>query len=145
MRVRRRKKLKHLSRSRVLPFIRSGVRRSADRSVARVIGHANKSFVELPRFPYSPPTLSALPALFPVLPNRGEMAIKQPRTRVMSGGALSRPALAPTADLARLRYVRSDVMVCVRRNQRRQVLAALGKLGGGHKKPRYTSDSYIIC
>lgn len=144
MRVRRRKKLKHLSRSRVLPFIRSGVRRSADRSVARVIGHANKSFVELPRFPYSPSVLPSL-APFSVLPNRGEMAVKQPRTRVMSGGALSRPALAPTADLARLRYVRSDVMVCVRRNQRRQVLAALGKLGGSHKKPRYTSDSYIIC
>lgn len=40
---------------------------------------------------------------------------------------------------------RSRVLVCVRRRRRRQVLAARGRLGGGHRKPRRRPYSHIWC
>lgn len=67
------------------------------------------------------------------------------RERVLSGEALAVSPVRPTADLKRLYYTRSDVMVCVRRKQRREVLAATGKLGGKHKRPTRTPQSDIIC
>lgn len=38
-----------------------------------------------------------------------------------------------------------QVLVCVRRHQRREVLFALGRAGGGHKPPKWNDDSYIRC
>lgn len=38
-----------------------------------------------------------------------------------------------------------QVLTCVRRRQRREVLFALRRAGGGHKKPRWREDSYIRC
>lgn len=38
-----------------------------------------------------------------------------------------------------------QVLVCVRRKQRREVLFALGKGGGKHKRPEWSEDSYIRC
>lgn len=67
------------------------------------------------------------------------------RERVLSGEALAVAPVRPTADLKRLYYTRPDVMVCVRRKQRREVLAAMGKLGGNHKRPTRTPQSDIIC
>lgn len=67
------------------------------------------------------------------------------RERVLSGEALAVSPVRPTADLKRLYYTRPDVMVCVRRKQRREVLAAMGKLGGKHKRPVRTPQSDIIC
>ena len=67
------------------------------------------------------------------------------RERVLSGEALAVSPVRPTADLKRLYYTRPDVMVCVRRKQRREVLAATGKLGGNHKRPTRTPQSDIIC
>lgn len=67
------------------------------------------------------------------------------RERVLSGEALAVSPVRPTADLKRLYYTRPDVMVCVRRKQRREVLAAIGKLGGKHKRPTRTPQSDIIC
>lgn len=67
------------------------------------------------------------------------------RERVLSGEALAVSPVRPTADLKRLYYTRPDVMVCVRRRQRREVLAAMGKLGGKHKRPVRTPQSDIIC
>ena len=67
------------------------------------------------------------------------------RERVLSGEALAVSPVRPTVDLKRLYYTRPDVMVCVRRKQRREVLAAMGKLGGKHKRPVRTPQSDIIC
>lgn len=41
--------------------------------------------------------------------------------------------------------VPASVLTCVRRSQRRQVLFATGRTGSGHKKPRWTSQSYMRC
>lgn len=38
-----------------------------------------------------------------------------------------------------------QVMVCVRRKQRKEVLFALGKAGGRHKSPKWSDESYIRC
>lgn len=37
------------------------------------------------------------------------------------------------------------VVVCVRRQQRREVLMAKGRGGGGNRKPRWTERSHIYC
>lgn len=37
------------------------------------------------------------------------------------------------------------VLVCVRRGQRREVLFAKGRVGGGHRKPRWNAYSYWRC
>ena len=67
------------------------------------------------------------------------------RERVLSGMALAKASVKPTVDLAKLYYTRPDVMVCVRRKQRREVLAAKGRLGGKHRPPRRTPQSDIVC
>lgn len=95
--------------------------------------------VEVPRI--SLPSLSRVH----VLPQSDAFARRIPRTQVMSGQALARPAVTPTVDLKALYYTRPDVMVCVRRKQRREVLFATGKASGSHKKPRFTEDSKYIC
>lgn len=41
--------------------------------------------------------------------------------------------------------VPAQVIICVRRRQRRQVLFAFGKGGSGHRKPQWKADSYIRC
>lgn len=38
-----------------------------------------------------------------------------------------------------------NVSVCVRRNQRREIILALGKGGGGHRPPRRNEQSEISC
>lgn len=38
-----------------------------------------------------------------------------------------------------------QVLTCVRRHQRREVLFALNRAGGGHRKPKWREDSYIRC
>lgn len=38
-----------------------------------------------------------------------------------------------------------QVLTCVRRHQRREVLFALGRSGAGHKRPQWREDSYIRC
>ena len=67
------------------------------------------------------------------------------RERVLSGEALAKASVRPTVNLKALYYTRPDVMVCVRRKQRKEVLFALGKAGGYHKRPKYTEESKIIC
>lgn len=67
------------------------------------------------------------------------------RDRFLSGAAVNHTVVKPTVDLKRLYYTVPDVMVCVRRKQRREVLAAKGKLGGNHRKPHRTPSSEIIC
>ena len=37
------------------------------------------------------------------------------------------------------------VLICVRRNRRRQVLFAKGKTGAGNRRPRWNATSYIWC
>lgn len=39
----------------------------------------------------------------------------------------------------------SQVMICLRRRQRRQVLFALGKGGSGHRPPEWKEESHIRC
>lgn len=39
----------------------------------------------------------------------------------------------------------SQVMICVRRRQRRQVLFALGKGGSGYRPPEWKEESHIRC
>ncbi|UPW41891.1 hypothetical protein [Dipodfec virus RodF1_85] len=96
--------------------------------------------VEVPRL-----TLPSLLSPARVLPQTDVLARRYPRERVMSGQALAKAPVAPTVNLAKLYYTRPDVMVCVRRKQRREVLFALGKGGAGHKRPQYTEESKIIC
>lgn len=38
-----------------------------------------------------------------------------------------------------------SVLTCHRRKQRRQVLFATGRSGSGHKRPHWSSDSFIRC
>lgn len=38
-----------------------------------------------------------------------------------------------------------QVLVCVRRKQRREVLLALGRGGGRHKPPKWDEDSFVRC
>lgn len=38
-----------------------------------------------------------------------------------------------------------QVLICVRRKQRREVLFAFNRAGGGHKRPKWREDSYIRC
>lgn len=38
-----------------------------------------------------------------------------------------------------------QVAVCIRRKERKEVLHAIGKVGGGHKRPRYSWYSEIVC
>lgn len=46
----------------------------------------------------------------------------------------------------RLDYrVPASVLICHRRKQRREVLFSTGRVGSGHKKPRWTLQSYIRC
>lgn len=97
--------------------------------------------VEVPEINF--PSLS-LPRAH-VLPQTDAFARKFPRERVLSGEALAKSPVRPTVNLKALYYVRPDVMVCVRRKQRKEVLFALGRAGGSHKKPRYTEESKIIC
>ena len=88
----------------------------------------------------------ALPSPVHVLPDTHEFSRGRfRRERVLSGEALVKAPVRPTVDLARLYYARPDVMVCVRRKQRREVLAAKGRLGGKHRPPRRTPQSDIIC
>lgn len=89
--------------------------------------------------PIPSPRVHVLPDVHPF--SRG----RYQRERVLSGEALAVSPVRPTADLKRLYYTRPDVMVCVRRKQRREVLAAFGKLGGKHKRPVRTPQSYIVC
>ena len=86
-----------------------------------------------------------LPSPAHVLPQTDVFARRHPREQVMSGQALAKAPVKPTVNLAKLYYTRPDVMVCVRRKQRREVLFATGKAGGGHKRPKYTETSKIIC
>ena len=86
-----------------------------------------------------------LPSPAHVLSQTDVFARRYPRERVMSGEALAKSPVKPTVNLKALYYTRPDVMVCVRRKQRREVLFATGRAGGSHKKPRYTEESKIIC
>lgn len=97
--------------------------------------------VEVPE--YTLPSL--LSPVAHVLPQTDAFARKFPRERVMSGESLAKSPVKPTVNLKALYYTRPDVMVCVRRKQRREVLFATGRAGGSHKKPRYTEESKIIC
>lgn len=38
-----------------------------------------------------------------------------------------------------------QVLTCVRRQKRREVLFALRRTGGGHRKPKWREESYIRC
>lgn len=112
----------------------------ASRSETRVRSRTlTTPVVEVPRI-----FLPSFPRIH-VLPQSDAFARRVPRTQVMSGQALARPAVTPTVDLKALYYARPDVMVCVRRKQRREVLFAKGRAGGNHKKPRFTEDSKYIC
>lgn len=95
--------------------------------------------VEVPVFP------SSLSPVAHVLPQADAFARKFPRERVMSGEALVKSPVKPTVNLKALYYTRPDVMVCVRRKQRREVLFAAGRAGGNHKKPKFTEESKYIC
>ena len=86
-----------------------------------------------------------LPSPAHVLSQTDVFVRRHPREQVVSGQALSKVPVKPTVNLAKLYYTRPDVMVCVRRKQRREVLFAAGKAGGGHKRPKYTETSKIIC
>ncbi len=57
------------------------------------------------------------------------------------------PLLSPAGrNLAYLQFtIPPQVMICVRRKQRREVLLALGKGGTGFKKPKWNEDSFIRC
>jgi hypothetical protein len=87
----------------------------------------------------------SLPSPAHVLPQTDVFVRRHPRERVMSGEALAKSPVKPTVNLKALYYTRPDVMVCVRRKQRREVLFATGKAGGNHKRPKYTETSKIIC
>lgn len=95
--------------------------------------------VEVPKFS------SALPSPVHVLPQSDVFTRRNPRTQVLSGQALAKSPVAPTVNLAKLYYTRPDVMVCVRRKQRREVLFATGRAGGGHKRPKFSEESKYIC
>lgn len=49
--------------------------------------------------------------------------------------------------LSRLAFsIPRNVLICIRRKQRKQVLFATGKAGkSGQKKPKWTEDSFIRC
>lgn len=112
--------------------------RDASRSAARVRSRTlTTPVVEMPGI--------SLPASSVVLPQTDVFARKNPRVQVMSGQALANSVVKPTVNLRALYYARPDVMVCVRRKQRREVLFATGKASGSHKKPRFTEDSKYIC
>ena len=114
--------------------------RDASRSAARVRSRTlTTPVVEMPGI-----TFPSFPRA-DVLPQTDAFARRVPRTQVLSGQALARPAVTPTVNLRALYYARPDVMVCVRRKQRREVLFATGKASGVHKKPRFTEDSKYIC
>lgn len=100
--------------------------------------HLERGPIEV-ALPVPSPRVHVLPDVHPF--SRG----RYQRERVLSGEALAVSPVRPTADLKRLYYTRPDVMVCVRRKQRREVLAAFGKLGGKHKRPFRTPQSDIIC
>lgn len=120
---------------RVTPLRRySDASRSATRVRSRTLTAPS---VEVPVLP--------LPSPVHVLPRSDAFARRVPRTQVMSGQALARPAVTPTVNLRALYYARPDVMVCVRRKQRKEVLFAKGRAGGNHKKPRFTEESKYIC
>lgn len=122
---------------RVTPFRRySDSSRSATRVRSRTLTAPS---VEVPAI-----SLPSLPRVH-VLPQVDSFARRIPRTQVMSGQALARPVVKPTVNLRALYYARPDVMVCVRRKQRREVLFATGKASGSHKKPRFTEESKYIC
>ena len=122
---------------RVTPFRRySEASRSATRVRSRTL---TTPVVEVPALTF--PSLSRVH----VLPQVDSFARRIPRTQVLSGQALSRPVVGPTVDLKALYYARPDVMVCVRRKQRKEVLFATGRAGGNHKKPRFTEESKYIC
>lgn len=121
---------------RVTPLRRySDASRSATRVRSRTL---TTPVVEVPAL-----TFPSLPRVH-VLP-QDSFARRIPRTQVMSGQALSRSAVKPTVNLRALYYARPDVMVCVRRKQRKEVLFATGRAGGNHKKPRFTEESKYIC
>lgn len=96
--------------------------------------------VEVPEFDFPP-----LSSPVHVLPQTDAFARRYPRTQVLSGQALAKAPVKPTVNLAKLYYTRPDVMVCVRRKQRREVLFATGRAGGGHKRPKFTEESKYIC
>lgn len=122
---------------RVTPLRRySDTSRSATRVRSRTL---TAPAVEVPVLTF--PSLSRVH----VLPRIDSFARRIPRTQVLSGQALSRPVVRPTVDLKALYYARPDVMVCVRRKQRKEVLFATGRAGGNHKKPRFTEESKYIC
>lgn len=122
---------------RVTPFRRySDASRSATRVRSRTLTAPS---VEVPSL-----TLPSLPRVH-VLPQVDAFTRRVPRTQVMSGQALARPVVKPTVNLRALYYARPDVMVCVRRKQRREVLFAADRAGGHHKKPRFTEESKYIC
>ena len=121
-----------------LPRIRrySDASRSATRLRSRRL---TIPVVEVPDIPFS------TPAQAHVLPQTDVFARRNPRTIVYSGQALARSSVKPTVNLKALYYTRPDVMTCIRRKQRREVLFARGKAGGPHKRPKYTEESKIIC
>ena len=97
--------------------------------------------VEVPEIDIPSPTLTSAH----VLPQTDTFARRHPRTIVYSGQALAKAPVKPTVNLKALYYTRPDVMTCVRRKQRKEVLFALGKAGGPHKRPKFTEESKMIC
>lgn len=115
-------------------------------SPSRVVGRYSP-LLPVWGFPDAPTGVApALPSLVHVLPDTHEFSQGRfKRERVLSGEALAKAPVRPTVNLKALYYARPDVMVCVRRKQRREVLAAKGRLGGKHRPPRRTPQSDIIC
>lgn len=112
--------------------------RDASRLAARVRSRTlTTPVVEMPSLPLLSST--------PVLSHVDVLSRRHPRTQVLSGQALAKAPVKPTVNLKALYYTRPDVMVCVRRKQRREVLFALGKGGGAHRKPKFTEESKYIC
>lgn len=62
---------------------------------------------------------------------------------------IASPVNQVVPDGRRSEYLRfavpSQVLICVRRKQRRQVLFALGKGGSGHRNPKWKAESRIRC
>lgn len=67
------------------------------------------------------------------------------RQRFISGAAVNKNVVRPTANMMRLEYVTPAVLTCVRRKQRKEVLFATGGVKKVKRKPHWKSDSYINC
>lgn len=138
-RTRRISRRRHLSSVRLLYKNRTF---TPVKAKTRGIHPANRSSVE-----FSSLHRTVLPGFnlvnsVPVFP---ELEIPLKRQRFISGAAVSSNVVRPTANLRRLEYVSSDVLTCVRRRQRREVLFATGGVNRVKRSPIWKSDSYINC